>query len=146
MTFALTDERRVVRGTVQWSTAGTGYTPMLDEPTLVKEREAVAEGAAIGTAGTSGLQTRPLLRVIFVILAVAVALWALYALKAVLLLVVLAMFFGYLIAPLAVTLGSIVLVRYTLKPLVECSGWRIVEASPQERAVLAAHGIKVEER
>ena len=73
---------------------------MLDEPTLLKEREAVAERAAIGQAGTSGLQTRPLLRVIFVILAVAVALWALYALKAVLLLVVLAMFFAYLIAPL----------------------------------------------
>ena len=47
---------------------------------------------------------------------------------------------------LAVTLGSIVLVRYTLKPLVECSGWRIAEASPQERAVLAAHGIMVQER
>ncbi len=47
---------------------------------------------------------------------------------------------------LAVTLGSIMLVRYTLKPLVECSGWRVVEASPQERAVLAAHGIMVQER
>ena len=73
---------------------------MLDEPTLLKERDAVAEGVAIGTAVTSGPQTRALLRVIFVILAVAVALWALYALKAVLLLVVLAMFFAYLIAPL----------------------------------------------
>jgi hypothetical protein len=50
-------------------------------------------------------------------------------------------------APLAVTLGSIVLVRYTLAPLVEGGGgWRVVEASPQERAVLAAHGIMVQER
>ena len=73
---------------------------MLDEPTQLKQREAVAEGPPIGAAATSGPQTRALLRVIFVILAVAAALWALYALEAVLLLVVLAMFFAYLIAPL----------------------------------------------
>ena len=64
---------------------------MLDEPTQLKQREAVAEGPPIGAAATSGPQTRALLRVIFVILAVAAALWALYALEAVLLLVVLAM-------------------------------------------------------
>jgi len=34
-----------------------------------------------------------------------------------------------------------------LAPLVEGGGgWRVVEASPQERAVLAAHGIMVQER
>ena len=65
---------------------------MLDEPTQLKQREAVAEGPPIGAAATSGPQTRALLRVIFVILAVAAALWALYALEAVLLLVALAIF------------------------------------------------------
>jgi predicted PurR-regulated permease PerM len=70
---------------------------MLDEPPLLKEREAVVEG---DRAATLGFQTRALLRVIFVIVAVAAALWAVYALAAVLLLVVLAMFFAYLIAPL----------------------------------------------
>ena len=49
-------------------------------------------------------------------------------------------------APLAVKLGSIVLVRYTLAPLVESGGWRIVEASPRERAVLVAQDIMVQER
>lgn len=73
---------------------------MLDEPTLLKEREAVFEGDATGGAATSGFQTRALLRVILVIVAVAAALWAVYSLAGVLLLVVLAMFFAYLIAPL----------------------------------------------
>jgi len=73
---------------------------MLDEPTLWKERDAVFEGDATGGAATSGFQTRALLRLIFVIVAVAAVLWAVYALAAVLLLVVLAMFFAYLIAPL----------------------------------------------
>ena len=73
---------------------------MLDEPTLGKERDAVFEGDATGGAATSGFQTRALLRLIFVIVAVAAVLWAVYALAAVLLLVVLAMFFAYLIAPL----------------------------------------------
>jgi hypothetical protein len=49
-------------------------------------------------------------------------------------------------APLAVTLGCAVLVRYSLAPLVEHDDWRVVEASPRERTVLAAHGIMVQER
>ena len=48
-------------------------------------------------------------------------------------------------APLAVTFDRTVRVRYTLAPMVE-GGWRVVEASPRERAVLAAHGIMVQER
>ena len=47
--------------------------------------------------------------------------------------------------PLAVTFTRTGHVRYTLAPMLEV-GWRVVEASPQERAVLAAHGIMVQER
>lgn len=46
------------------------------------------------------MQTRAVLRVILIALAVAAALWMLYALEGVLLLIVLAIFFAYLIAPL----------------------------------------------
>jgi hypothetical protein len=49
-------------------------------------------------------------------------------------------------APLAVTFRPKAHAWYTLAPLVEGSGWRVVEASPRERAVLAAHGIMVQER
>ena len=48
-------------------------------------------------------------------------------------------------APLGVTLGATARVRYTLAPMVN-RGWRVVEASSRERAVLAAHGIIVQER
>jgi predicted PurR-regulated permease PerM len=51
-------------------------------------------------AQASWAPTRAILRVIFIVLAVAVALWMLYALTGVILLVVLAGFFAYLIAPL----------------------------------------------
>jgi molybdopterin-binding protein len=43
-------------------------------------------------------------------------------------------------APLAVTFGSTGCARYMLAPMVD-NGWRVVEAPPRERAVLAAHGI-----
>ena len=48
-------------------------------------------------------------------------------------------------APLAVTLGPTARVSYTLAPMVG-RGWRVVEASSRECAVLAAHGIMVQER
>ena len=47
--------------------------------------------------------------------------------------------------PLAVRFAGTGHVRYRLAPMVE-GGWRVVEASPRERAVLAAHGIMVHER
>jgi hypothetical protein len=47
--------------------------------------------------------------------------------------------------PLAVTLDPTLRVRYPLAPMLD-GGWRIVEASPRERAVLAAQGIMVQER
>ena len=50
-----------------------------------------------------------------------------------------------LAAPLAVTFTGTVSVRYRLAWMVQ-GGWRVVEASPRERAVLAAHGIMVHER
>jgi hypothetical protein len=48
-------------------------------------------------------------------------------------------------APLAVTFGRTGRAWYRLASMVE-GGWRVVEASPRERPVLAAHGIMVQER
>ena len=48
-------------------------------------------------------------------------------------------------APLAVTFGRAGCAWYRLASMVE-GGWRVVEASPRERAVLSAHGIMVHER
>ena len=48
-------------------------------------------------------------------------------------------------APLAVTFDRTVRVWYRLASMVD-GGWRVVEASPRERPVLAAHGIMVQER
>jgi hypothetical protein len=48
-------------------------------------------------------------------------------------------------APLTVTFGRTNPACYQLAAMVEL-GWRVVEASPRERAVLAAHGIMVQER
>ena len=64
------------------------------------EVKEVAESAAAATAGAAWLQTRAILRVIFIILLVAALLWMLYALEGVILLLILAIFFAYLIAPL----------------------------------------------
>ena len=59
-----------------------------------------ATGAAAQAPEAAGTQTRALLRAIIVILVVAAALWLLYALEGVLLLLVFAVFFAYLISPL----------------------------------------------
>jgi hypothetical protein len=48
-------------------------------------------------------------------------------------------------APLAVTFDRSRRAWYRLAPMVE-GGWRVVEVSPRERAVLAAHGIMVRAR
>ncbi len=69
----------------------------------------VAEAAAVAAAEATWPQTRAILRIIFVVLAVAAIIWTLYTLEGVILLVVLAIFFAYLIAPL------VDLVRKTLK-------------------------------
>lgn len=65
-----------------------------------EEVKEVAETVAVATAETNSLHTRAVLRVIFVVLTVAAFLWLLYALEGVLLVVVLAIFFAYLISPL----------------------------------------------
>jgi predicted PurR-regulated permease PerM len=65
-----------------------------------KNTEAVAETAAAAVIEATWPQTRAVLRVIFIVLAVAAALWTLHALEGVILLVVLAIFFAYIIAPL----------------------------------------------
>ncbi len=63
-------------------------------------KEVAESAAAAATAGAAWLQTRAILRVIFIILLVAALLWMLYALEGVILLLILAIFFAYLIAPL----------------------------------------------
>lgn len=60
----------------------------------------VAETAATAAAAVTWPQTRAILRVIFIVLAIAGLLWILYALQGVILLIVLAIFFAYLVAPL----------------------------------------------
>jgi hypothetical protein len=59
-----------------------------------------ADTATTAGAGASWSQTRDILRVITIVFAVAATLWILYALRGVILLVVLAIFFAYLVAPL----------------------------------------------
>ncbi len=58
------------------------------------------ETAAAAAAEATWSQTRAVLRLIFIILAVAGVIWGLYLIQGVILLVVLAIFFAYLIAPL----------------------------------------------
>lgn len=65
-----------------------------------KEIKQVAETAAVAAAEASWPQTRAILRVIFIILTVFAGLWILRAITGVILLIVLAIFFAYLIAPL----------------------------------------------
>ena len=48
-------------------------------------------------------------------------------------------------AALTVTFGRTTPAWYQLAAMVKL-GWRVVEASPRERAVLSAHGIMVHER
>jgi len=66
----------------------------------VRETNEVGDTATTVGAGASWSQTRAILRVIVMALAVAATLWILYALRGVILLVVLAIFFAYLLAPL----------------------------------------------
>jgi hypothetical protein len=43
-------------------------------------------------------------------------------------------------APLCVTLGAARIAEYTLAPML-AGGWRVLEATPDERALMAANGI-----
>jgi predicted PurR-regulated permease PerM len=66
----------------------------------VSDTKEVGNPATTAVAGESWSQTRALLRVILMVLAVAATMWILYALRSVILLLVLAVFFAYLLAPL----------------------------------------------
>jgi hypothetical protein len=46
-------------------------------------------------------------------------------------------------APLCVTLGAARIAEYTLAPML-AGGWRVVEATPAERALMAASGIAMD--
>jgi predicted PurR-regulated permease PerM len=62
--------------------------------------DAAATSATTAVAAAGWAQTRAVLRLLVVVLLVAAAIWALYRLQGVILLLVLAIFFAYLIAPL----------------------------------------------
>jgi predicted PurR-regulated permease PerM len=68
---------------------------------MVSDTKEVGDPATTAAAGASWSQTRALLRVILTLLAVAATMWIFYALRGVILLLVLAVFFAYLLAPLA---------------------------------------------
>jgi predicted PurR-regulated permease PerM len=74
----------------------------MSEETTGRKREVkeAAETAAVAASEAAWPQTRAILRIIFIVMLVAAALWVFYALTGILLLVVLAIFFAYLIAPL----------------------------------------------
>lgn len=65
-----------------------------------EELKETAETAAVMAVKTTGLTNRAILRVILIALGVAVVLWVMHALVSVILLLVSAVFFAYLIAPL----------------------------------------------
>ena len=66
----------------------------------MSDTKELGDPATAGVAGVPWSQTRALLRVIVTLLVVAATIWLLYALRDVILLVVLAIFFAYLLAPL----------------------------------------------
>lgn len=66
----------------------------------MSDSKAVEQTAAAAAFQATWQQTRAVLRVILIVLSVAAALWTLHALQGVILLIVLAIFFAYLIAPL----------------------------------------------
>src|SRR4029434_1837724 len=76
-----------------------GISRMAEQP-LSPDINRTAEPATVDAVRATWTQTRAILGVILLVLVVAAGLWTLYMLKSVLLLVVLAMFFAYLIAPL----------------------------------------------
>jgi predicted PurR-regulated permease PerM len=66
----------------------------------VSDTKELGDPATTAVAGASWSQTRALLRVILMLLAVAATMWILYVLRGVILLVVLAIFLAYLLAPM----------------------------------------------
>jgi predicted PurR-regulated permease PerM len=76
----------------------------IDKQEMKDVAESAAESAAASASAvavtTSWAQTRAILRLLLVVLAVVAAIWALYKLQGVLLLLILAIFFAYLISPL----------------------------------------------
>ncbi len=67
---------------------------------MVSDTKEVGDPATTAVARASWSQTRALMRVILTLLAVAATMWIVYALRGVILLLVLAVFFAYLLAPL----------------------------------------------
>jgi predicted PurR-regulated permease PerM len=73
---------------------------MAEQPLSSDNINRTAEPATLDAVRATWTQTRAILGVILLVLVIAAGLWMLYTLRGVILLVVLAMFFAYLIAPL----------------------------------------------
>jgi predicted PurR-regulated permease PerM len=75
-------------------------TTLAERTRILRHADPDPDTSAAPTAPASLPPARATLRVIFIVLGVALVLWLLHALKGVLLLVVLAVFFAYLVSPL----------------------------------------------
>lgn len=89
----------------------------LTQQTSSASVQEAAQAVATATTEATGLQTRVILRVIFIALAVAAGMWLLYSLEGVILLIVLSIFFAYLVSPL---------VEFVRRPFKIRGGERIV--------------------
>ena len=73
---------------------------MAEQPLSSDNINRTAEPATLDAVRATWTQTRAIFGVILLVLVIAAGLWMVYTLRGVILLVVLAMFFAYLIAPL----------------------------------------------
>ena len=90
---------------------------MAEQPLSPDNINRTAEPAAVDAVRATWTQTRAILGVILLVLVVAAGLWTLYMLKSVILLVVLAMFFAYLIAPLVDVVHRFIAQRSRGRPI-----------------------------
>ena len=90
---------------------------MAEQPLSPDNSNRTAEPATVDAVRATWTQTRAILGVILLVLAVAAGLWMLYMLKSVMLLVVLAMFFAYLIAPLVDVVHRFIAQRSRGRPI-----------------------------
>lgn len=81
-------------------TARVSKPTLADRERILRHADPDTDTGRATAAPASSPPARSILRVIFIVLGVALVLWLLHALKGVLLLVVLAVFFAYLVSPL----------------------------------------------
>src|SRR4029453_9193197 len=81
-------------------TARVSEATLADRERILRHADPDTDTRGATAAPASSPPRRSVLRVIFIVLGVALVLWLLHALKGILLLVVLAVFFAYLVSPL----------------------------------------------